>query len=137
MSGKKTRGAIMISFLRTSLLTGALLSAICSPAAAHHSHAMFDSTREVTIKGNVASFVFTNPHAYLYVDVMEANGQTVKYWIEMTNIPNMIRSGIRATTFKPGDAVTVVLHPLTDGRQGGFYKTVTAADGKPYSYADR
>ena len=127
----------MISFLRAGLLTGAMLTAICSPAAAHHSHAMFDATREVTIKGNVASFVFTNPHAFLYVDVRAENGETVKYWIEMTNIPNLIRSGIRATTFKPGDTVTVVLRPLTDGRPGGNYKTITAADGKVFTYDDR
>ena len=118
------------------LLASAMVFAICQPAAAHHSHAMFDATREVTIKGAVTSFVFTNPHAILYVDVREGN-EVVKYWIEMTNIPTLIRSGIRATTFKPGDNVTVVLRPLTDGRPGGNYKVITAADGKMFTYDDR
>ena len=127
----------MRELTRTGLMTGAMVFALSAPAPAHHSHAMFDATREVTIRGTVTSFVFTNPHAFLYVDVKEQSGETVKYWIEMTNIPNLIRSGIRATTFKPGDAVTVILRPLTDGRPGGNYKKVTAADGQSFTYDDR
>ena len=56
----------------------------------------------------------------------------VNYWIEMSNLPNMIRRGIGQATFKPGDKVTVNLHPLKDGRPGGSYVTIVAADGKTY-----
>jgi hypothetical protein len=115
-------------------LAGALMLATPGAALAHHSHAMFDHTRDVTITGTVQDFVYTNPHAFLYVDVKAEAGETVRYWIEMTNIPNMIRTGITKTTFKPGDTVTVVLRPLTDGKPGGNYKRITAADGKVYLY---
>ncbi|MEE8438764.1 MAG: DUF6152 family protein, partial [Micropepsaceae bacterium] len=65
---------------------------LVAPAAlAHHSHAMFDNTQEVTINGTVSGYVFSNPHAFLYVDVEEENGETVQYWIEMVNIPTMLR----------------------------------------------
>ena len=122
--------------LWTCVLAGVMTLGISTPAAPHHSHAMFDHTRDVTITGTVSNFVFTNPHAFLYVDVKESNGGTVKYWIEMTNIPNMLRSGIRATTFKPGDPITVTIRPLTDGKPGGNYKKIVASDGSIYTYGE-
>jgi hypothetical protein len=76
--------------------------------------------------------VFRNPHAFLYIDVKGENGETVNYSIEMSNIPNMITRGIGQTTFKVGDKVTAKVHPLRDGRPGGNYVTIVAADGKQY-----
>jgi hypothetical protein len=61
-----------------------------------------------------------------------SHGETVNYWVEMSNLTNMVTRGIGRTTFKPGDRVTVNLHPLKDGRPGGSYVTITAADGKVY-----
>ena len=120
--------------IRIGALAAALTLAMPAAALAHHSHAMFDHTRDVTITGTVQEFVYANPHAFLYVLVKSESGEPVRYWIEMTNIPNMIRTGITRTTFKPGDNVKVVLRPLTDGNPGGNYKHITAADGKVYSY---
>jgi hypothetical protein len=76
--------------------------------------------------------VFRNPHVSLYVDTKMDNGRTVRYSVEMSNITNMIRAGFGAATFKPGDQVTVVLHPLRDGRPGGNHITATSADGKTF-----
>ena len=99
---------------------------------AHHSHAMFDHTKEVTVVGTVTEFVYRNPHVFLYLDIKDEKGETVNYSVEMSNIPNMIRRGILQATFKPGDKVSVNVHPLRDGRPGGNYVTVVAADGKTY-----
>ncbi len=108
---------------------------LVAPAAlAHHSHAMFDNTQEVTINGTVSGYVFSNPHAFLYVDVEEENGETVQYWIEMTNIPTMLRRGMNLNTFEDGDAVSVNIHPFRDGRPGGSFQTITSADGNTYIY---
>ncbi len=115
----------------TGLAGGALAFAAASPAFAHHSHAMFDHAKEMSLAGTVTGFEFTNPHAFLYVDRVEG-GKKVNYWIEMSNLPNMIRRGIGRATFKPGDQVTVKLHPLKDGRAGGSYVTITTAAGKTY-----
>jgi len=103
-----------------------------SPAWSHHSHAMFDHAKEVSLTGKVTEFVFRNPHVFLYVDVKIDGGEVVNFWVEMSNIPNMIKRGIVQSTFKPGDVVTVRLNPLKDGRPGGNYLTITAADGKTY-----
>ena len=114
------------------LLAGAMALGIVSPALSHHSHAMFDHTKQVSVSGTVTEFVFRNPHVFLYVDVKGENGETMNYWVELSNLTNMIRRGIGQGTFKPGDKVTVNLHPLKDGRPGGSYVTIVAADGKTY-----
>ena len=115
----------------TGLLAGAVALGISGPALSHHSHAMFDHTVSQTITGTVADFAFRNPHVFLYVDV-EEEGETVHYWIEMSNLPNMIRRGIGQNTFSTGDVVTVNMWPLKDGRPGGNYSTIVAADGITY-----
>ena len=117
---------------RNVLLAAALALLLGSPAWSHHSHAMFDHAARVTINGTVTEFVYRNPHGFLYVDVKNDNGETVNYWVEMSNLTNMVLRGIGRTTFKPGDRITVNLHPLKDGRPGGSYVTITAADGKIY-----
>ena len=116
----------------TGSLALAMALAVVSPALSHHSHAMFDHGREVTLSGTVTQFVFRNPHAFLYFDVATDKGEVVNYWIEMSNLTNMIRRGVGQGTFKPGDKVTVNFYPLKDGRPGGSYTTILAADGKTY-----
>jgi hypothetical protein len=109
-----------------------LAMAVVPCAFSHHSHAMFDHTKEVAVTGTVTQWVFRNPHAFLYIDIKGESGDTVNYSIEMSNIPNMITRGIGQATFKVGDKVTAKVHPLRDGRPGGNYVTIVAADGKQY-----
>ena len=115
-----------------ALLAGVIIAGVSNPVSSHHSHSMFDHGREVTIAGMVTEFSFRNPHGFLFVDVEEENGEIVNYWIEMSTIPRMIQRGIGIKTFRSGDAITVTMHPLTDGRPGGNYTTIVAADGKTY-----
>ena len=98
----------------------------------HHSHAMFDHTMEKTITGSVTNFSYRNPHVFLYVAVKSDNGQAVTWAVEMSNIQNTIRSGIKQSTFKVGDVVTVTMNPLRDGNAGGNFTSITGADGKVY-----
>jgi hypothetical protein len=93
---------------------------------------MFDASKDVSVTGTVTEYVFRNPHVFLYIAVPGENGEVVNYSIEMSNIPNMIRRGIGQATFKPGDKITAKVHPLRDGRPGGNYVTILAADGKTY-----
>lgn len=103
-----------------------------SPAAAHHSHSMFDLQTEQTIKGTVKSFAFQNPHVYLFVLVPDGQtGKSTDYVVEMSHVQNMMSHGISAETFKPGDIVTIKMNPLHDGRPGGQYITISK-DGKEY-----
>ena len=116
----------------TVLLASAAVLIAGLPALSHHSHAMFDHTKQMTMSGTVTGFVFRNPHVFLYVDVKGENGEVVNHWIEMSNLTNMVTRGIGKSTFKPGDKVTFNMHPLKDGRPGGSYVTIIAADGKTY-----
>jgi hypothetical protein len=99
---------------------------------AHHSHSMFDTSREVTITGTVTNFSYRNPHVFLYVDVKNDKGGVASWAVEMSNIANTQSRGIYLSTFRVGDVVTVKVNPLKDGRFGGNYTSVTAADGKTY-----
>ena len=102
------------------------------PLRAHHSHAMFDMAKEVTITGTVTNYSYRNPHVFLHLDVRSDKGEVSSWAVEMSNITNMQSRGIFLSTFKPGDVVTVKINPLRDGRLGGNYTSVTAADGKTY-----
>ena len=109
-----------------------LMLACASSAGAHHSHSMFDMTKEVSLTGTVTSFSYRNPHVFLHVDVKNEKGEVVSWAVEMSNISNMQARGIFLSTFKPGDTVTVKVNPLKNGRLGGNYTSIVAADGKTY-----
>lgn len=115
-----------------ALIAAGLALGSAGPAAAHHSHAMFDMTKEVTITGTVTNYSYRNPHVFLHLDVKDQKGEVTSWAVEMSNISNMQSRGIYLSTFKPGDVITVKINPLRDGRLGGNYTSVTAADGKLY-----
>jgi len=103
---------------------------LVTPAFAHHSFAMFDHTRSVTLKGTVAKFQWTNPHAYIELDVAEPDGKVNHFTIECTSINMLQRQGWRSTAIKAGDKVTAVVSPLLDGQPGGLLLEVTLPDGR-------
>ena len=110
----------------------AVILGIAQPVLSHHSHAMFDTSREVTVTGTVTSFSYQNPHVFLFLEVKGDDGNVVPWSVEMSNISNMESRGIYRSTFKVGDVVTVTVTSLRDGRRGGNYTSVVAADGKRY-----
>ena len=115
------------------ILLAAFATLLGSIAVAHHSGAMFDHTKTVTLKGTVKEFQYTNPHSWLQVLVMGADGKTVEWGFESEGPSTLMRAGIRAGTFKPGDEVTVLANPMRDGRPAGALLSVKMADGKVYS----
>ncbi len=83
-------------------------------APAHHSQAIYDRGRTITIDGVVTSYEWTNPHVYLYVQTQDASGETVVWPIEGQVTVILRRLGWDRDTFAPGDRVTVVAHPSRD-----------------------
>ena len=106
----------------------AALGAAALPAAAHHSFAMFDQTKPVTLEGTVRQFQWANPHAFIELDVT-ARGQTKRWSIELNSPNNLTRQGWRRSSLKPGERVTVRIAPLRNGSPGGLFLNLRKADG--------
>ena len=106
-----------------------LLMTTIVPAAAHHSFAVFDHTRTLTIRGTVTKFQWTNPHGFLEVDMPQADGTVKHYSIELTSINMMQRVGWRSNMIKAGDKVTAIVAPLLNGDPVGLGLEVMLADG--------
>lgn len=106
-----------------------LLMMLIGPAQAHHSFAMFDKTKLVTIKGTMSKVEWKNPHVVMMVSVTDEKGVSTQYTLEC-NSPNvMLRYGWKVNTLKVGDPVTADIYPLRDGRPGGLLDKVTLSDG--------
>jgi Family of unknown function (DUF6152) len=104
-----------------------------TPVLAHHSAAMFDHTKKVTLEGNVKEFQYTNPHSWLQVVGRGSDGKVQLWGFEAEGPSTLLRAGIKASTFKPGDKVTIVFNPMKDGRPAGALVTATKADGTVFS----
>jgi len=100
-----------------------------APLTAHHGAASFDSGKEVTLKGTVTDWIWSNPHCFLKFDVTDATG-TKSWMVETQNPTDMSRRGFARTSFKAGDAVTVIVEPLKNGLPVGRIKSVTLANGQ-------
>ncbi len=111
------------------LLLAVAWAAVAGSAAAHHSAAMFDMSKTVTVQGTVKEFQYTNPHSWLQVLVVGRDGKTVEWGFETEGPSTLLRLGIKAKTFQPGDKVTIVASPMRDGRPAGAWISATKADG--------
>lgn len=114
---------------RYRIALGMALLGASVPAWVHHSGAMFDSAKEQTLSGTIAEFNWVNPHSSFKVIVKAADGSDVVWAIEMNAPQNLVRQGWKRTTLKNGDKVSVVVHPLRDGKPGGSFVAITLADG--------
>jgi hypothetical protein len=115
--------------LAPGLAMGLIASVWLTTAHAHHSFAMFDQTQQVTLKGTVSEFQWTNPHAWIHLDVPNANGVKDTWQVELNSPNNLKRQGWKSTSVKAGDQVTLVLNPLKDGSKGGLFVSITLPDG--------
>ena len=112
-------------------IAAALTGAITAPALAHHSFAMFDADKTVTVTGTVKEVEWTNPHTWLRVMVMDqASGKLVQWGFEMGPPAQQIRRGWKPDSLKPGDKFTLKMHPLKDGSRGGQLVEATLPDGR-------
>jgi hypothetical protein len=101
-----------------------------SMAMAHHSFAMFDQSKPTTLTGTVTAFEWTNPHAYIELDVADEKG-AVKHWsVELGSPSILMQSGWKFKDLKHGDKVTARISPLRSGQPGGLLIQVTLPDGR-------
>jgi hypothetical protein len=111
------------------LAAAASVAGAALPAAAHHSFAIYDRTKTLTIKGTVKTFQWTNPHCVIWLVIQPAGGADPQEWsIETTSPGVLTRSGWSRHSLNPGDRVSVVFNPLRDGSHGGGLNSVTLLD---------
>lgn len=101
------------------------------PVLAHHGTAAYDTTKLLELKGTVVAFNWVNPHASIEWSVKDENG-AVKHWIVELTSPGMLtRSGWHHDSLKPGDEVTIYVHPSKNGSKSGIFQKVVFSDGRP------
>ncbi len=115
--------------IKALAMTGAALALFTMPAFAHHSFAMFDAEKKVTLNGTVKEFQWTNPHSWILIMVPNAAGTPEQWAIELGAPGGLARQGWVPKTLTPGMKVSAVIHPLKDGTHGGQFMAVTLPDG--------
>jgi len=121
-----------------SFLVAITAMLMASSAFAHHSHAMFDQSKQVTLVGTVKEFEWDNPHCWIQVLVPDTNdpkAAPVEWGVEMDSPLALFRHGWKPASLKPGDKIAVVVNPLRDGRASGQFVSATGPDGKPIGAA--
>jgi Family of unknown function (DUF6152) len=118
-----------MNFKALGLAGIAVVMSSAVPALAHHSFAMFDAEKKVTLEGTVKEFQWTNPHSWILMTVSNAQGQPEQWAIEMGGPSGLARQGWVPKTLTPGMKVKTVIHPLRDGTAGGQFMAITLPDG--------
>ena len=112
------------------MVAGVLGLAAASPSAvAHHSFAMFDRSKVVTVEGVVREFQWSNPHAYIQVVAKDENGNDVEWSMEMGSPMYLYARDWRPRTLRAGMQVQVRLNPLRNGDHGGVVLDVRDENG--------
>jgi hypothetical protein len=119
---------------RTLLFSTIVLSLFClaRPSHAHHSFAAeYDADQPITLSGTVARIDLVNPHAWLYLEVADGDGDPVRWNIEMGSPNSLIRRGITKDSVGVGTTVTVEGYRAKDGSNTVNSRTITLDNGEP------
>jgi hypothetical protein len=117
-----------------ALLTFTLALTASGLASAHHSGAMFDRTRTVTIKGTLKEVQWINPHAWIEVMADPVGAAPPVQWsFELGGGAGSLRTmGMTRTNPAVGDRITIEGYPLRDKRPGASLIRMTTADGRVF-----
>jgi hypothetical protein len=115
---------------RVRVFSIALLGSFAAAASAHHSAAMFDSTKTVELNGTVKEFQWTNPHTWIQLYVNNERGERVEWSIEGGSPGTLSRNGWRPSTFASGASVVIKVHPMLSGAPSGSFVGAKFDDGK-------
>ena len=96
---------------------------------AHHSSAMFDSEKVVETAATVTEFQWTNPHIWIEIRIVNAEGEAEDWSIEGRGPNSLFREGWRPGSFRAGDKITIRFNPMRDGSFAGGFIGARFADG--------
>jgi uncharacterized protein DUF6152 len=116
------RFLVLLAALALVLSTGTI--------TAHHSTAMYDNEHPVTVTGVVKKFEWTNPHAFIYLDVKNDKGGTVEWEVEMMSLNHLRGYGWTSKTVKPGDMISCTGSPARSGAPSMISNRMKLPDGR-------
>ena len=117
-------------FIMGTSIAAVALAALAAPTSAHHSGAMFEPEKTITLKGVVKEFEYTNPHSWLWITVTNDDQTTTDWGFEGEGPSTLYRNGIKKSDLKPGDKVTVTGRPMRDGRPAAAWINAVKEDGQ-------
>jgi Family of unknown function (DUF6152) len=110
----------------------AVLAVAASLVSAHHSFAMFDQTKQVTVIGTVTEVQWTNPHVWVFLDGAPTGGKKERWGVEFTSKVHLTRRNFTPDMVKVGDNVEFTVNPYRDGKLGGRFVAVKMTGGEYY-----
>lgn len=112
------------------LLTLALSFLTITPALAHHSFAAeFDARKRVHLQGLVTRMEWTNPHAWIHMNVKSPDGKVTEWMIEAGTPNTLFRRGFTKESLKAGTEIVVDGYQAKDGSNNANGRDVTLPDG--------
>jgi hypothetical protein len=103
--------------------------AVASPLFAHHSWPV-DTSREVTVKGTVTGYTWSNPHVMMGLDVTDNNGKIEKWNVGGPSTARMAGNGWDNRTLKMGDVITAMGYRFADGQNILRLQKIEMSNGK-------
>jgi hypothetical protein len=115
-------------------IAGLALVAIAAPVEAHHSAAIFDFTKPMTVKGVVRKFEVINPHTHVTLVISDRKGRR-EVEFEGHSASNFFRAGYTRGSVKAGDTISITIAPMRDGSDGGFILSFVTPGGKVVGFS--
>ena len=106
--------------VRLFLLAAGAAVIAASGASAHHSFSMYDRHRTVTLSGTVKDYVWMAPHVTISVLSEGRNNNAVTWSVEGSSPAVLARGGWTSALLRPGDKISVGIHPRKDRTAGGL-----------------
>jgi len=97
---------------------------------AHHSAAAYETTKQITVTGNVTEFHFVNPHSVVELEVKDEKGQIVVWEGELTSNTNLAPRGWSATSIEYKDQISITGFPAKNGSHAMRVTKIVLANGK-------
>jgi hypothetical protein len=116
-----------LRFLAMAL--GLILLIPGSTLFAHHSTAMYNMANPTTVTGTVKRFEWTNPHAYIYLEVKDESGNTTEWAVEMMSLNHLKSYGWSRNTVQPGEVITCTGGAAKSGLPAMLSSLVKLANG--------
>lgn len=124
-----------MTYMRIALMLSALaLAGVGKGAFAHHSFASFDMEQELWISGTVVEVQYKNPHAWVFMDVVDSNGNKETWAIEAGGPNILMRMGWKKNTIQVGDEIKALINPMRDSsKKAGSLVKFVLSDGREIS----